>query len=269
MSKELTSREPNELSADINVITAEINAYQRVAGEAIFEIGRRLKHVKENDLAHGEWAKWLKDDVNISHEHARRFIKVFERFEKSTPEWSLMPNAVTVLYELTSLTDEQLTQEYEFLDGTKKKPVEMSRRQIEEMKRIERERDEARKQAEAERKERERLEEENEELRNQEPKVVTEYVETEPTEPYDRTLDYPYDVQQGNDFYAMLNEVVELYKKYTHLKDGIDELRSIARHDEDMQTKYRKASDFWRMLESVFNNDNEVEIVDASYVEVN
>lgn len=31
------------LSNDINIITAEVNAYQRVAGEAIFEIGGRLK----------------------------------------------------------------------------------------------------------------------------------------------------------------------------------------------------------------------------------
>src|SRR5699024_8597849 len=85
--------------------------------------------------------------------------------------------------ELTSLTDEQLTQEYEFPDGTKKKPTEMSRRQIEEMKRIERERDEARKQAEIERRERERLEAENEKLSNREPDIETrtEYVEIDNT----------------------------------------------------------------------------------------
>ncbi|MGF9872882.1 DUF3102 domain-containing protein [Bacillus tropicus] len=62
-----------KLSKDINVITAEINAYQRVAGEAIFEIGRRLKYVKENDLVHGEWLKWAtkrnSDDSKYGNTH--------------------------------------------------------------------------------------------------------------------------------------------------------------------------------------------------------
>jgi len=53
MANELTSREPRELSTDINVITAEINAYQQVAGEAIFEIGRRLKGVRDNPEKYG------------------------------------------------------------------------------------------------------------------------------------------------------------------------------------------------------------------------
>lgn len=73
--------EVQTLSSDINVITAEINTYQRVAGEAIFEIGKRLKHVKENDLAHGEFGKWLKESVNFTDRQARRFMQVAEEFK--------------------------------------------------------------------------------------------------------------------------------------------------------------------------------------------
>ena len=165
MANELTSREPKELSADINVITAEINAYQQVAGEAIFEIGRRLKHVKENDLAHGEWAKWCEKEIGMTTQYANRFIRVFDRFSNRNPGFSFAKVTLSTLNALVPFTDEQLEQEYELPNGTRKKPVDMSRRQIEELKRRLRQ---AEKQAEAERRERERLEQEHTELTNDE-----------------------------------------------------------------------------------------------------
>lgn len=92
------------LSNDINVITAEINAYKQVAGEAIFEIGRRLKHVKENDLAHGEFGKWL-ESVEIDRTLATRLMKIATEFD---PKYATSHNlGVSVLYEIATLPPDQ------------------------------------------------------------------------------------------------------------------------------------------------------------------
>lgn len=43
------------LSNDLNVITLEIKVYKHLVGLGIFEIGRSLKHVKEN----GSCSRWM------------------------------------------------------------------------------------------------------------------------------------------------------------------------------------------------------------------
>ncbi|MEK4922367.1 DUF3102 domain-containing protein [Cytobacillus sp. FSL R5-0569] len=63
------------LSNDLNVITAEIKTYQRVAGESIFEIGHRLKHVKEKDLVHGEFGKWV-ESIDMTPRNAQQFMQI-------------------------------------------------------------------------------------------------------------------------------------------------------------------------------------------------
>lgn len=101
----LMSNEIAKLSNDINVITAEINAYQRVAGEAIFEIGRRLKHVKENDLVHGEWVDWVEKRCNFSRMQANRFIQAYEQFQNVTT--SLQTSKIFELIQLPLEIDRQ------------------------------------------------------------------------------------------------------------------------------------------------------------------
>ncbi len=95
------------LSDDLSVITAEINAYQRVAGEAIFEIGRRLKHVKENDLAHGQWIKWCEEELGIKRQTASRFIKAYEQFSNGTTSYHLPASKIFEIISLPTDIDRQ------------------------------------------------------------------------------------------------------------------------------------------------------------------
>src|SRR5699024_919185 len=183
-----------------------------------------------------------------------RSIRIFtELSEGSTVSGRFNGMGVKALYEIAQLPPAEREAEHVTSKGEIKTPDEMT---VKELRELKRQLKETEKQAEAERKERERLEVENEKLSNREPEVITEYIEKETSEPYDRRMDEPYSVERGRDFYEMMNEVDTLYKKYAHLKDGIDELRGIAEYDEDLKLKYRKADEFWRMLGDIFSGSN-------------
>ena len=122
----------NDLSTDINVITAEINAYQRVAGEAIFEIGKRLKHVKENDLAHGEWGRWLTESAKMSSGQARKFITVADEFGENRSTWNDL--GLQALYLIATMSEEQREQHHTLVSGETKTVDEMTVRELREVK---------------------------------------------------------------------------------------------------------------------------------------
>jgi hypothetical protein len=134
VTKKISESTQSTLSTDIATITAEINAYKRVAGEAIFEIGRRLKHVKENDLAHGEWERWCRDGVGMEPSEARKFIRVNEQLgEVNRCTYTEM--GLRALYEIATLSLDDRDKPHKIPStGETKRPDEMTVRELREVK---------------------------------------------------------------------------------------------------------------------------------------
>lgn len=168
-----------QLSNDLTTIETEIKSYQNIAGQSIFEIGRRLKHVKENDLAHGEFGKWL-EKVNLNKSQASKFIKVSEEFSEISPGKNL---GLTVMYELATLPNDIREEPQELSNGEVKKPSDMTRKELEDLKRQLKQRDEQNAQLQSQVEQAQRSEEiarkQLEDAENREPEVVEKYTEPE------------------------------------------------------------------------------------------
>lgn len=100
------------LSNNLSQIELEIRHHQKLAGESIWEIGRRLNHVKENNLTHGQFGEWVKMQ-GIDIREAQRMMKVSKELPNTTT-WSHLGSRV--LYLLTTLPEEERQEQIEKIE---------------------------------------------------------------------------------------------------------------------------------------------------------
>ena len=127
----------NELSTDLNVITAEINSFKQIAGQSIWEIGRRLNYVKEHDLAHGQFIEWI-NSIGFDRTEAYRFMKVANELPNVE---TLQHLGTTALYLITQIPEEEREKEHTTSKGETKTVDEMTVRELQELKKQLKEKD--------------------------------------------------------------------------------------------------------------------------------
>ena len=119
------------LSSDINVITAQIKSYEEAGNYLIWEIGRRLNFVKENNLAHGNFSVWL-EELNMNQNTANRYMKIVKELDgKYDPSHNL---GFQNLYAIATLPEEERTKQHETSKGETKTPDQMTVRELSELK---------------------------------------------------------------------------------------------------------------------------------------
>lgn len=226
------------LSNDINVITAEINSYKQIAGQSIWEIGRRLNYVKENDLAHGEFIEWVKS-LGMNLREAQRFMKVTAELP-NTDTWSHLGNRA--LYLITTLPEEERTKEHVTSKGETKTTDEMTVKELQELKKQLKQKDE----------QINNLSEVITEMNNQEPKIVEKEVVIEKI-----PNDYASNQIENKQLRERLNELEGNYRqflkerqetdekssKYEQLSQAINQAKGQLTETQQLITNYKKLSD--------------------------
>lgn len=91
------------LSDNLSQLELEINYHKQIAGQSIWEIGRRLNHVKEHNLVHGQFGEWL-DTIKISHSEARKMMTIAQQLSNRS---TLNDLGTSALYLIATLPEEE------------------------------------------------------------------------------------------------------------------------------------------------------------------
>lgn len=102
-----------QLSNNLQQIELEINHHKNIAGQSIWEIGRRLNHVKENDLAHGEFTEWVEKKIGIHYREANRMMTVSKQIPNLT---TLSDLGSSALYLIATLPEEEKQEQLERIE---------------------------------------------------------------------------------------------------------------------------------------------------------
>lgn len=121
-------------------ITAEIRFYKAQTVSNILEIGRRLIEAKAQ-LGHGQWLKWLEEEVEFSRQTADRFIQLSREYANCSPVSNLSYTKLLALLAIPAEERDAFIEAAHEVDGEQKTVAEMSRRELEQ---AIKERDEAR-----------------------------------------------------------------------------------------------------------------------------
>ena len=91
------------LSNNLAQIELEISHHKQIAGQSIWEIGRRLNHVKEHNMVHGEFMDWY-TNLGIDKDFASKSMKI----AKELPNFETFRNlGTTALHLIATLPEEE------------------------------------------------------------------------------------------------------------------------------------------------------------------
>lgn len=65
-----------------------------------------MRHVKENDLAHGEFGDWA-ESIGFKRDHIHKFIQAYEQFGKSQTSANLTASKIFEMLSLPAEVDRQ------------------------------------------------------------------------------------------------------------------------------------------------------------------
>jgi hypothetical protein len=115
------------LSNNLSQIELEINHHKQIAGQSIWEIGRRLSHVKENDLTHGQFRQWH-ESIGIDKDFAYKSMKIVEELPNVE---TLRHLGTTALHLIATLPEEEKQEQIEKIEQGESPTV----RELQEVKR--------------------------------------------------------------------------------------------------------------------------------------
>ena len=100
------------LSNNLSQIELEIAHHKQIAGQSIWEIGRRLNHVKENDLAHGQFMEWYQG-LGLDKDFVSKSMKIANEL----PNFETLRHlGTTALHLIATLPEEEKREQIEKIE---------------------------------------------------------------------------------------------------------------------------------------------------------